>query len=107
MGATSFQITVSSTTVSSPQNLDPYGAKFLSFGVTGSSSGTFSATVEGTLQNVQTTTSSALAWFALSSAVTANSSAFAFEGPLGGIRLNVASLSSAVVNLFGLQGIGW
>jgi hypothetical protein len=37
----------------------------------------------------------------------ANSSITVFQGPLAGIRLNVASASSASVTLRVLEGIGW
>jgi hypothetical protein len=106
MGATPFKITVSSSSISTPQNLDWMASKYVSYGVTGSSSGTFSYTVEGALDDLEQTSSAAVAWFTLSSG-SANSSISVFQSPLAGIRLNVASASSAVVTLRGIQGIGW
>lgn len=106
MGATPFKITQSSSGISSPQNLDWMSGKFTSFAVTGSSSGTFAFTVEGALDDLQETSSAAVAWFTLSSG-SANSSIAIFQGPLAGIRLNIASASSASVTLRGIQGIGW
>jgi hypothetical protein len=48
----------------------------------------------------------AVAWFALSSATTANSSINIFSGALAGIRLNASAVSSAMLTLRILQGIG-
>jgi hypothetical protein len=106
MGATPFKITVSSSSISTPQNLDWMASKFTSSGVTGSSSGTFAYTVEGALDDLEQTSSAAVAWFTLSSG-SANSSISVFQGPSAGIRLNVASASSASVTLRGIQGVGW
>jgi hypothetical protein len=47
-----------------------------------------------------------LAWHRVSSATTANSSLSLYQGPLGGVRLNASALSSAVLTLRTLQGIG-
>jgi hypothetical protein len=83
---------------------DWMSAKFTSWAVTGSSSGTFTYAVEGTLDDLQLT--SPPAWFPLSSATTANSSINIFSGALGGIRLNASTVSSALLTLRVLQGIG-
>jgi hypothetical protein len=103
---TPIKITLSSSGISSPQNLDWMASKYLSFGVTGSSSGTFSYSIEGCLDDLEQTASTAVVWFTLSSG-SANSSIAVFQGPLAGIRLNLASASSASVTLRALQGVGW
>jgi len=82
-------------------------AKYTSFAVTGSSSGTFTYTVEGALDDLQQVSSNNVVWFALSSATTTNSSINLFQGPLGGIRLNASAVSSAVLSIRIMQGIGW
>jgi hypothetical protein len=97
-------VTLSSSSISRAVNLDWMSAKFPSWAVTGSSSGTFTYTVEGTLDDIQMTSSPA--WFSLSSATTANSSINLFSGALGGIRLNASAVSSALLTLRVLQGIG-
>lgn len=107
MGANSFQLTRSSSGLATPQNLDWMSGKFVTFGIVGSSSGTFSATAEASVQDIENTSSSAMQWFAISSAITGNSSACVFQGPISAIRLNVASASSASVSLYGTQGVGW
>jgi hypothetical protein len=81
-------------------------SKFIAFAVTGSSSGTFIYTIEGALDDLQQTPAANVSWFALSSATTANSSINVFTGPLGGIRVNVAAISSAALTFRALQGIG-
>lgn len=98
-------VTLSSSAPSSPINLDWMAAKFTSWAVTGSSSGTFTWTTEGTLDDLQQVTSPT--WFALSSATTTNSSINLYQGPLAGIRLNPSAVSSAALTLRTLQGIGW
>jgi hypothetical protein len=100
------QVTLSSSGVTRSVNLDWASAKFTSWAVTGSSSGTFTFTTEGSLDDVQILPSSAIAWFALSSATTANSSINIFSGALAAIRLNAAAVSSALLTLRILQGIG-
>jgi hypothetical protein len=87
-------------------NLDWMSGKSTAFAVTGSRSGSFTYTVEGALDDLQQTSSANVAWFALSSATTAKSSLNIFPGPLAGIRLNVGAVSSAVLTLRILQGIG-
>jgi hypothetical protein len=100
--------TLSSVGTSRAVNLDWEAAKYTSFAVTGSSSGTFTYTVEGAIDDLQLTSSASVAWFALSSSVqTANSSLSLYQGPLAGIRLNATAISSAVLTLRVLQGIGW
>jgi hypothetical protein len=106
MAAAPIKITQSSSGISSPQNLDWMASRYLSFAVTGSSSGTFSFSVEAALDDLTQTASAAVAWFVLSSG-SANSSIAVFQGPLAGLRLNVAAASSAAVVLRALQGIGW
>ncbi len=101
----SYSITASSVGTAAVQNLDWMSAKYVSYGVTGSSSGTFTFTVEGTLDDLQKVTSPT--WFAMSSATTANSSLSLFQGSLAGIRLNVSALSSAALSMDIDQGIGW
>jgi hypothetical protein len=95
--------TITSAGIGGPINLDWMGGKPTSFTVTGA--GTFTYTIEGTLDDVMQT--AAPAWFALSSATTANSSVNTFAGPLGGIRLNAASLTGGALTLRVLQGLGW
>lgn len=80
--------------------------KRTSFTVTGSSSGTFTYTVEGALDDLQQTQAASVAWFALSSATAANSSFTIVPGSISGIRLNLSAVSSASVTLRVLQGIG-
>lgn len=99
-------ITLSSSGISRAVNLDWASAKFTSWSVTGSSSGTFTYTVEGALDDIQVLPAASIAWFALSSATTANSSINIFSGALAAIRLNAAAVSSAALALRILQGIG-
>jgi hypothetical protein len=80
--------------------------KPLSFMVSGSSSGTFSYTVEGTLQDITQVASGSLAWASLASG-SANSSMSVYLGPLAAVRLNVSAASSASVTLRGVEAIGW
>jgi len=100
-------VTVASSTTSRAINLDYMSAKYVTWAVTGSSSGAFTYTVEGALDDLQVTSAANVAWFPLSSATTANSSINLYQGPLAGIRLNAASVSSASLTLRVLQGIGW
>ena len=100
-------VTLSSSSISRAINLDYMSAKFTSFAVTGSSSGTFTYTVEAALDDLQQVSSNNVAWFAMSSATTANSSINLYQGPLGGIRLNASAVSSAVLAMRIMQGIGW
>ena len=101
------QITLSSSGISRALNLDWMSSKFTSFAVTGSSSGTFSVTVEAALDDIQVLPAAAIAWFALSTAaLIANSSINLYQGPLAAIRLNASAMSSAVLTLRVLQGIG-
>jgi hypothetical protein len=100
------QVTLSSSGISRAVNLDWASAKFTSWSVTGSSSGTFTYTVEGALDDIQVLPAASIAWFALSSATTANSSINIFSGALAAIRLNAAAVSSALLSLRILQGIG-
>lgn len=103
----------SGTLISNALNLDYNSAKFTSFGVTGSSSGTFTYTIEGALDDltqfssVGTSSAATLFWFALSSATTTNSSLSVYQGPLAAIRVNASAMSSAILTLRSLQGIGW
>ena len=99
-------VTLSSSSISRSVNLDWASAKFTSWAVTGSSSGTFTYTVEGALDDVQLLPAASVAWFSLSSATTANSSINIFSGALAAIRLNASAVSSALLNLRILQGIG-
>ncbi|MGM4870670.1 hypothetical protein AB7645_05515 [Bradyrhizobium sp. 956_D2_N1_5] len=99
-------VTLTSSGIGRAVNLDWMSSKYMSWTVTGSSSGTFTYTVEGALDDLQQTASAAVAWFPLSSATTANSSLNIVAGPLAGIRLNVAATSSAAVTMRILQGIG-
>ena len=98
--------TLSSVGTSRPVALDWMAAKYSTYAVTGSSSGSFTYVIEGTPDDVQATPAANVGWFALSSATTANSSLNVFLGPLGGIRINASALSSAVLTLRVLQGIG-
>lgn len=98
--------TLSSVGTGRAVNLDYMSAKYTSFAVTGSSSGTFAVLVEGTLDDLQQVASPT--WFAVSSAtLAANSSINIYQGPLAGIRMNSTALSSAVLTMRILQGIGW
>lgn len=99
-------VTLTSSGIGRAVDLDWMSSKFTSFSVTGSSSGTFSYIVEGALDDLQQTSSANVAWFALSSATTANSSINIFSGPLAGIRLNASAMSSAILTLRIVQGIG-
>ncbi|AWM07631.2 hypothetical protein [Bradyrhizobium symbiodeficiens] len=98
--------TLTSSSIGRAINLDWMSSKFTSWTVTGSSSGTFTYTVEGALDDLQPTATASVAWFALSSATTANSSLNIVTGPLAAIRLNLSAASSAIVTLRVLQGIG-
>jgi len=100
------QVTLTSSGISRAVDLDWMSGKFTSFAVTGSASGTFTFVIEGALDDLQQTSSANVAWFALSSATTANSSINIISGPLAGIRLNAAAVSSATLTLRILQGIG-
>src|SRR5262249_6410894 len=97
----------SSSSPSTAMNLDWMGAKYTSFSVTGSSSGTFTYTIEGTIDDLMFVSAANGSWFALSSATTANSTVGLYQGPLGGIRVNPSAMSSAVLTLRVAQGIGW
>jgi hypothetical protein len=99
-------VTLTSSGIGRAVNLDWMSSKYTAWTVTGSSLGTFTYTVEGAIDDLQQTASSAVAWFPLSSATTANSSLNIVAGPLGGIRLNLAAASNASVTLRVLQGIG-
>ena len=57
--------TLSSFGISRAVNLDWMSAKSSSWSVTGSCSGTFTYTVGGALDNLQQTSSAAVAWFPL------------------------------------------
>lgn len=95
--------TISSVGVSRAVNLDWGAAPRTSFTVTGSSSGSFTYTVEGAIDDLQQVASANVAWTALSSATTANSSLNLYSGPLAAIRLNVSAVSSASLTLRVLQ----
>lgn len=109
------QITsLSSVGVTTPFNLDYMGSKYISFAVTGSSSGTFAYVVEGTVDDVTqfssagTSSAATLMWFTLSSGIhTANSSMNVYQGPLAAVRLNSSAISTATLTFRSLQGIGW
>jgi hypothetical protein len=99
--------TLSSVGTSRAVNLDWMSGRYVSFAVTGSSSGSFTYTVEATLDDIQQTPAASVTWFTLSSsAFTANSSINLFQGPLGAIRANASAISSATLSLRILQGIG-
>lgn len=96
-------VVLSSVGVSRPIGLDWMPGGVTSYSVTGSSSGTFSVLVEGTLDDLQTSPSPA--WVTESSGTfTANSSIVAISKPVAGIRLNASAMSSAVLTLRVLQG---
>jgi hypothetical protein len=99
-------VTLTSSGISRAINLDWMASKFTSYSVAGSASGTFAWTVEAALDDLQQTSSANVQWFTLSSG-SANSSVSLYQGPLAGIRLNCASLSSATITLRVLEGIGW
>lgn len=98
-------VTLTSSGIGRAVNLDWMSGQFTAYSVTGSSSGTFAYTVEGAIDDLQEVSSASVVWFTLSSA-SANSSFNIISGPLAGIRLNLASVSSASVTLRVLQGIG-
>ena len=98
--------TLSSVGTGRAVNIDWQAAKFTTYAVTGSSSGSFTYTIEATPDDVQQTPAASVAWFALSSATTSNSSLSIFTGPIGAIRLNASAISSAILTLKVLQGIG-
>jgi hypothetical protein len=95
--------TISSVGVSRAVNLDWGAAPRVSFSMTGSSSGSFTYTVEAAIDDLQLVPSGSVSWTALSSATTANSSLNLYQGPLAAIRLNVAAISSATLSLRVLQ----
>jgi hypothetical protein len=99
-------VTLTSSGIGRAINLDWMAAKFTSWTVTGSSSGSFTYSVEGALDDLQQTPAASVAWFALSSATTANSSLNIVSAALGAIRLNAAAVSSATLTLRIMQGIG-
>lgn len=99
--------TLSSVGTGRAVNLDWMSGRYTSFAVTGSSSGTFAVFVEATLDDLQQVPAASVTWFTLSSAtLSANSSINLYQGPLGGIRINSTAVSSAVLSLRILQGIG-
>lgn len=99
------QVTLTSSGIGRAVNIDWMSSKFTSYTVTASSSGTSDWKTEGTLDDPQQVSSGSVVWFSLSSGAT-NSSLNIVSGPIAGIRLNVASLSSATITLRVLQGIG-
>jgi hypothetical protein len=99
-------VTLSSVGVSRHVNLDWRSGAKTAFTITGSSSGSFAVTPEGSVQDLQLTTSPS--WVALSSAaLTANSSVWQISGPLAAIRMNAGALSSAILVLNVLQDHGY
>jgi hypothetical protein len=99
--------TLSSVGVSRAVNVDWMAAKFTSYAVTGSSSGTFTYVIEGAIDDLQQTPAASVAWFSLSSATTTNSSINLYQGPLAALRINASAISSAALTLRVLQGVGW
>jgi hypothetical protein len=99
-------VTLSSVGASRAVALDWISGQHTTFAVSGSSSGTFSYVVEGTADDLQKTPAASVAWLSLSSATTANSSLNIVQGPLAGIRFNASAISSAVLTMRVLQGIG-
>jgi len=99
-------VTLSSLGTSRFVNLDWRSGAKTSFTVTGSSSGTFAFTVEGTLDDLQLTASPV--WFSISSAaLTTNSSQWQIAAPLAGLRISSTALSSAALALRILQDHGY
>src|SRR5258705_11067710 len=91
---------LSSVGTSRATNLDWMGAKYLSFAVTGSSSGTFAYFIEGTLDDLQQTAAALVTWFTMSSAtLTTNSSINLYQGPLGSLRINSSAVANAVLSM--------
>lgn len=100
--------TLSSVGTGRAVNLDWMSGRYTSFAVTGSSSGTFTYTVEGALDDLQQIAAASVTWFTVnSSAFTTNSSINLYQGPLAAIRVNASAISSATLTLRVLQGIGW
>ena|SRR5215469_1907272 len=88
-------------------NLDWQNSAPITAAVTGSSSGTFTYSIQYCLDDLVQTPAANVTWVSDPNAsnLTANSSvAFLYQQPLAGIRLNVTALSSAVVVLKCNQG---
>ena len=100
-------ITVSSVGVSRSLNLDWMNGAPVGLSVTGSSSGTFSYTVQTTLDDLMLTPSSLVSWISdpNATALTSNSSGiFVYTAPIAGLRLNSSTLSTAVLTMKVTQG---
>jgi hypothetical protein len=100
-------VTVSSVGTSRAVNLDWRNGAFTAVSVTGSSSGSFSFSVQYSLDDLMLTPASAVSWITDPGAtsLTSNSSgAFLYQQPLAGIRLNSTALSSAVLTMKVTQG---
>jgi hypothetical protein len=99
-------VTLSSVGTSRACNLDWRSGAATAFSITGSSSGTFAATPQATLDDLQLNSSPV--WADLSSApLTANTSIWSLSGPIAGLRLNSTALSSAALTLRILQDHGY
>lgn len=103
--ANPISVTLSSVGTSREINLDWRSGAHTAFSITGSSSGTFSAVAETTVDDLQLVASPS--WVAQSSAITADSSVWQLSGPYAGIRLNASAISSAVLTLKILQDHGF
>jgi hypothetical protein len=99
------QVTLSSSGISRGINCDWMSGEAVAYTVSFSSSGTATWSVEASPNDLNQTSSANALWFVLSSG-SANSSYSGTLLPIGGIRLDVASLSSALITLSILQGIG-
>ena len=100
------QVTLTSSGISRAINCDYMSGKPIAYGVTGSTSGTFSYSVEAALDDIEQVSSNAVQWFTLSSG-NANSSITLVQAPITAIRLNLASVSSTSVTIRVAQGTGW
>jgi hypothetical protein len=101
-------VTISSVGNSAAVNLDWTSGKPVGVAVTGSSSGTFTYTVQYTLDDVMQVASPS--WIAdpNATALTSNSSGiYLYQQPLAAIRLNCGAISSAVLTMKVVQGVGW
>jgi hypothetical protein len=103
-------VTVSSVGTSRPVALDWMRGVPVGVAVTGSSSGTFSYSIQYTLDDLQLTAPSAVSWITdpNATALTSNSSAaFVYTAPLAAIRINSSALSSAILTADINQGLGF
>jgi hypothetical protein len=107
--ANTVTVTVSSgaTQTSRAVNLDWVNGSPVGVSVTGSSSGTFSYTLQATLDDVMQTPATSVSWIndPNATALTSNSSGiYTYTAPLAAIRLNSTALSSCILTMKVSQG---